>query len=142
MKYLLDTDHISVLQRRSGSEFGVLWARISREPRADLGFSIVSFHEQVMGCHKYINQARKIDGVVRGYDMLARALRQFAAAPVVTFDAGAAVVFDALGRRRLRVNAMDLRIASIAISRSLVLLTRNVADFARVPGLIIEDWTL
>jgi tRNA(fMet)-specific endonuclease VapC len=45
VKYLLDTDHISILQRRSGAEFAILWARISRENRADLGFSIVSFHE-------------------------------------------------------------------------------------------------
>ncbi len=48
MKYLLDTDHISILQRRSGPEFANLWARIVRMPRADLGFSIVSFHEQVL----------------------------------------------------------------------------------------------
>ena len=56
MKYLLDTDHISILQRRSGPEFAILSARISRESRADLGFSIVSFHEQVLGCHAYINR--------------------------------------------------------------------------------------
>ncbi len=142
MKYLLDTDHISVLQRGTGSEFAILWARIRRESRADLGFSIVSFHEQVLGCHAYINRARTADDLARGYDMLARALRQFAAAPVVTFDALAGAVFDGLGTRRLRVDAMDLRIASIALSRGLVLLTRNSTDFARVPGLVIEDWTI
>ena len=142
MKYLLDTDHISILQRRSGPEFVSLWSRISRESRADLGFSIISFHEQVLGCHAYINRARNGADVVRGYDMLARALRQFAAAPVVSFDAGASAVFDGLGARRLRIATMDLRIASIALSRGLVLLTRNSADFARVPGLVMEDWTL
>jgi tRNA(fMet)-specific endonuclease VapC len=42
----------------------------------------------------------------------------------------------------LRVDTMDLRMASIALSRGLVLLTRNAADFAKVPGLVIEDWTL
>lgn len=141
MKYLLDTDHISVLQRRSGPEFAKLSARVSREPRADLGFSIVSFHEQVLGCHAYINRARNVGDVVRGYDMLVRALRQFAAAPVVTFDDRARVVFDGLGSHRLRVGVMDLRIASIALSGGLVLLTRNAADFTRVPGLVIEDWT-
>ena len=35
MKYLLDTDHISILQRRSGPEFGKLWSRIRRESRVD-----------------------------------------------------------------------------------------------------------
>jgi tRNA(fMet)-specific endonuclease VapC len=37
---------------------------------------------------------------------------------------------------------MDLRIASIAISRNLVLLTRNVRDFIKVPKLVTEDWTV
>jgi len=94
-----------------------------------------------LGCHAYVNRARNASDVVRGYDMLARVLRQFAVAPVVTFDANASAVLDELRTRRLRVDTMDLRIASIALSRSLVLLTRNSADFARVPGLVTEDWT-
>ncbi len=81
MKYLLDTDHISILQRQSGREFAILSARISGEARSDLGFSIVSFHEQVLGAHAYINRARKAEDIVRGYAMMARILRQFAAAP-------------------------------------------------------------
>ncbi len=141
MKYLLDTDHISILQRQAGREYAILSARIRRESRSDLGFSIVSFHEQALGSHAYINRARKAEDIVRGYSMLARILRQFAAAPVVPFDEAAAAVFDGLEARRLRVDTMDLRIASIALSRGLVLLTRNRADFARVPDLITEDWT-
>ena len=74
--------------------------------------------------------------------MLARALRQFAVAPVATFDENARAAFDGLVPHRLRVGIMDLRIASIALSRGLVLVTRNSADFARVPGLVIEDWTV
>jgi len=37
---------------------------------------------------------------------------------------------------------MDLRIASIALSRGLTLLTRNSRDFSKVPRLVIENWTI
>lgn len=34
----------------------------------------------------------------------------------------------------------DLMIASIAITNGLTLITHNISEFARVPGLSIEDW--
>jgi tRNA(fMet)-specific endonuclease VapC len=34
----------------------------------------------------------------------------------------------------------DLMIASIALANKLVLVTHNTTEFARVPGLLIEDW--
>jgi tRNA(fMet)-specific endonuclease VapC len=140
--YLLDTDHISILQRQSGAEFVVLSARIRQVPRSEIGFSVISFHEQVLGAHAYINRARSAAEVVKGYVMLAGILRQFASAPVLPFDDRAAATLSGLNVRRLRVKLMDLRIAAIALSRGLVLVTRNAADFAKVPGLVIEDWTL
>jgi tRNA(fMet)-specific endonuclease VapC len=36
---------------------------------------------------------------------------------------------------------MDLRIAAIATTKQIILLTRNYKDFVKVPGLVIEDWT-
>ncbi|MBD2505965.1 hypothetical protein H6G91_01545 [Nostoc muscorum FACHB-395] len=32
--------------------------------------------------------------------------------------------------------------SAIALSRKLVLLTRNHRDFSKIPGLLIEDWTV
>jgi len=36
----------------------------------------------------------------------------------------------------------DLLIGATAIANSLVLVTRNVSDFNRLEGIIIEDWTV
>jgi tRNA(fMet)-specific endonuclease VapC len=142
MKFLLDTDHISILQKQSGSEFAALSARISQVPHADLAFCVVSFHEQVLGCNSYIAKAKSPADIVRGYRMFDRVLSAFAAAHVLPFDDRASVVFDSLAGSRLRIATMDLRIASIALSQGLRLLTRNSRDFSRVPGLVIEDWTI
>jgi tRNA(fMet)-specific endonuclease VapC len=142
VKFLLDTDHISILQQQSGPEFAALAARIAQHQPADLGFSIVSFHEQLLGCHTYISRAPTPAEVVRGYGMLGRALRDFATAPVLPFDAAAAAVFSGLLAQRVRLATMGLRIAAIALSQGLTLLTRNVRDFRRAPGLITQDWTV
>jgi tRNA(fMet)-specific endonuclease VapC len=141
VRYLLDTDHISFLQRRSSSEFTRLMARMGQYSAADFALSIVSFHEQVIGAHDYINRARNNADMIRGYVLLSETLQGFATAPVLLFDAEAIAMFDQLREQRVRISTMDLRIASIALSRGLTLLTRNVRDFSRVPGLGTEDWT-
>ena len=35
---------------------------------------------------------------------------------------------------------MDLRIASIGITHGMIVVTRNVVDFGRVPDLELQDW--
>ncbi len=141
MKFLLDTDHISILQWRSGSEYSTLAARLAHEPPDDLAFCIVSFHEQVLGCNSYIARARAPANLVRGYRMFEHVLSAFSAAAVLPFDAAAAAVFEGLVADRVRIATMDLRIAAIALSQNLTLVTRNGRDFNKVPGLSIEDWT-
>jgi tRNA(fMet)-specific endonuclease VapC len=142
MKYLLDTDHISFLQERSGSEYAALCARLVRHSAADFGFSLVSFHEQTLGSHAFLNRARTAAQLTRGYSFLSKILQSYTTAPILPFDAAAAAVFFGLQAQKIRVATMDLRIAAIALSHGLTLLTRNVRDFGRVPGLITEDWTV
>jgi tRNA(fMet)-specific endonuclease VapC len=142
VKFLLDTDHISTLQQQSGPEFVALSARMAQCQVADLAFSVVSFHEQVLGCHTYINRARRSADVVRGYEMLGRVLRSFSAAPMLHFDAPVASTLDGLLAQRVRLATMDLRIPAIALSLKLTLLTRNSQDFGKVPGLVTEDWAV
>ena len=142
MKYLLDTDHISFLQRRSGAEFSCLINRMSQYSLTDFSLSIVSFHEQILGAHNFINRARTNNDIIRGYNLLTEILQSFKSAPILPFSSEAITIFDDLRKQKIRVSTMDLRIAAIAISRNLVLLTRNVSDFNKIPGLTTEDWTV
>jgi tRNA(fMet)-specific endonuclease VapC len=78
MKFLLDTDHVSILQKQSGPEYAALIARIAQVQRADLAFCVVSFHEQVLGCNSYLAQAKTSTDIVRGYQMFDRVLSAYA----------------------------------------------------------------
>jgi len=73
--------------------------------------------------------------------MLERTFRLYSIAPVLSFDSMASISLARLVDQRLRVATMDLRIAAIAISRNLILLTRNLKDFGKISDLRTEDWT-
>jgi tRNA(fMet)-specific endonuclease VapC len=47
----------------------------------------------------------------------------------------------ALERRGLRIEDFDAAIAAHALAREGVLVTANLDDMARVPGLTVEDWS-
>jgi len=140
MKFLLDTGHISILQTESEPSFSVLSAKMRRHPSGDFAYSIISFHEQVIGAHAYTNRARRAEGLVKGYQILHKILRDFSSIAVATFDGPAASEHARLSSLGLGVKTMDLRIASIARSLQMILLTRNKIDFDKVPGLIHENW--
>ncbi len=141
MKYLLDTDHLSILQRRRGAECLFLSARLKNVLDDDLAASLVSLHEQMMGCHAYLNRSKNSGHLVDGYSMMKAVYDTFASLTVLEFDQQSASSMDRLPAAQIRIGAMDLRIAATALSRSLTLLTRNSKDFSRIPGLAIEDWT-
>jgi tRNA(fMet)-specific endonuclease VapC len=141
MTYLLDTDHVSILERRAGSDYAALVANLNLHPDTDVGVSVVSFHEQALGCNCLISRAGSPGALVRGYDLLFRVIDEFRRFPLVPFDLAAAIELGNLKGLKIRIGEMDLRIAAIALSRNLTLVTRNVSDFGKVPGLRTEDWT-
>lgn len=142
MKYLFDTDPITFLQRRSGPEYAAITARMSQFSAADFATSVVSFHEQVLGGNAFINRPRSAADVIYGYFFILEILQSYESRVVLPFDAAAEAVFSGLKAQKIRVGTMDLRIAAIALSRGLIVLTRDQRDFGKVPGLLIEDWTI
>jgi tRNA(fMet)-specific endonuclease VapC len=140
--FLLDTDHIGIIQRQTIPEFGRLAERMQQHSLTDFHVAIVSFHEQVAGWNAYINRAKTPENVVLAYRMYQNILADFAIMRVLPFDAAASQTFGSLRQQRIRIGTMDLRIASIAITQGLKVLSRNLVDFQKVPGLAVEDWTI
>ena len=79
--------------------------------------------------------------VVSAYQMFQDILGDFASMQVLPFDELAGSRFETLRQQRIRIHTMDLRIASVALVRGFKVLTRNLVDFDKVPGLAAEDWT-
>jgi tRNA(fMet)-specific endonuclease VapC len=48
--------------------------------------------------------------------------------------------FAELRRQKIRIGSQDLKIAAIAITRDALLLSANLRDFQKVPGLRVENW--
>lgn len=141
MKFLLDTDHISILQREANVECEAIRSHVRTRGAKQVAVSVVSFHEQALGANALIARAKTVEQVVEGYDLFRTLLSYYSRSRVLDFDEAPAQVAYNLSPRRIRIKLMDLRIAATAIAHDLTLVTRNTVDFERVPGLRIEDWT-
>lgn len=62
-------------------------------------------------------------------------------AQLLDFSEQAVDRFEELKGQRLRISTMDLKIAAIVLTEGATLLSRNLRDFGKVPGLQVEDWT-
>lgn len=108
----------------------------------EVATTVLTVEEQLSGWYALIRHARRPDELVAAYELLAQAVRFISRLPILDFTHGALTRFDDLQRLKLKIGTMDLRIAATTLEHGGVLVTRNVRDFSRVPGLIIEDWTV
>ncbi|NJN58696.1 MAG: type II toxin-antitoxin system VapC family toxin [Leptolyngbyaceae cyanobacterium SL_5_9] len=138
--YILDTDHLSVLDR-GGANAQHLLKRLASVSSRQVAASIISYEEQMRGWLSCISKAQSITQQVATYQQLKRQLVNYCTIPVLEFDEQAASVFQRIRKEYPRLGTMDLKIASIALVNQAVLLTRNSADFEQIFGLSIEDWT-
>ncbi len=138
---ILDTDCLSLLERERFLESSKLFKALEKHRSDEICTTIISFEEQMRGWLAFIARCKSLDEQVAGYTRLHRFLESYRNTPVVDFDEDAAAVFNDLKANKVHIGRMDLKIAAIAISRKAILVTRNLSDFDRVPGLHAEDWT-
>jgi tRNA(fMet)-specific endonuclease VapC len=134
--FVLDTDIFTLL--RHGHPKVI---ERSKSCRADeLAITIITAEEQISGWYALIRQARKASDLAAGYARLARTIEVLGAWHLLPFTEPAIRRVEVLKRQKLKVRIMDLRIAAIVLEHNATLVTRNVKDFQRVPGLKIENW--
>jgi tRNA(fMet)-specific endonuclease VapC len=130
---MLDTDCCSFAIR---GQLGMRSA-ISAKALARLHVSTITIAEAWTGSLRSPNQARLI--------ALWRAFLEPFAERILPFDREAAEEYGAirahLESRGRMIGDRDCMIAAIARSQGLSLVTRNVAELGRVPGLKVENWT-
>ncbi len=138
--YILDTDHMSLLERATTHEAQRLRFRLQRLLPEERCTTIVSFEEQVRGWLALLAKARDLEQQIFAYERLKQTLNNYGKLAVLDFDARAATEFQSLQKQRLRVGTMDLKIAAIAMANNATLLSRNLKDFGKIPTLQVEDW--
>jgi tRNA(fMet)-specific endonuclease VapC len=138
-RYILDTDHLTLLKRNHPN----VLRRVQHIPPEQIFTTIISVEEQIRGRLTVISQlSNQPEKLSRAYDYLFESLLDLHQFNVLRFDPTAAQYFQTLRQQKVRIGSQDLRIASIALSQTAVLVTRNYRDFTQVPGLHLEDWTI
>jgi len=137
--YILDTDHMTLLER-GGPPAAILVSRLRGVPRLEIATTIVKYEEQTRGW--LAKTARdKGSALVRAYGYLRQHIDIYARMNVLPYDDYADNLFTALQKRKVRLGTQDIKIAAITMANGGILLTRNLADFRKVPELISQDWS-
>lgn len=132
-RYMLDTDTCSFVMKRSRPP---VLRRLRAIPVNDVCISVITKSELLYGVE--VSPRRSQDA-----GALAAFLPYF---EVLSFPDGAAQHYAEiraqLKKRGAMIGANDLLIAAHARCLALTLVTNNTAEFGRVSGLTLENWTL
>jgi tRNA(fMet)-specific endonuclease VapC len=135
--YVLDTDMLQLLQEENPT----VVARVRAVALADRAITVITVEEQLSGWYTELRRAKRPERLAWAYRHLAATIRFLSQLQIVDFDEPAIQRCEQLKKQKVKIRTMDLRIAATVLERDAILVTRNVRDFQRVPGLRIEDWS-
>jgi tRNA(fMet)-specific endonuclease VapC len=130
LRYLLDTNILSELIRHPQ---GVVATRIAATGEDTICTSIIVAAELRFGAAK--------SGSTKLADRIATILSALEILPLeAPADRHYATVRWELSRRGTPIGPNDMLIAAQALAEDLTLVTANVSEFSRVPGLNVQNW--
>ncbi len=107
--------------------FPALSARVAQTDAGAIGVSSIAFAEVIWG---------SANGKMPVLSLLEAFAQQI---PVVEFDEAAARAYADIPFKR---GTFDRLIAAQALSRNVTVISQNIRDYADVPGLKVENWTV
>ncbi len=129
-KYLLDTNIvIYVIKRRPIEVLGLF-----NEHAGRMAMSAITLSELYHGAEKSAKVSQNLE-VIEEFSSLLEVLPYTGKA-----SAHYGSIRSALEKAGQPIGVNDLHIAAHARSEGLVVVTNNVSEFARVPGLMVENW--
>lgn len=135
---ILDTNHLRELSYQS--QIGLRLQDRLESARVDAVITVVSAEELLKGRLARIAAAHDGTDLTQAYERLTESILFIADYTIVLWDDEAAARFAAFRAQGLRIGTLDLRIACITLEHDATLLSRNTVDFAKVPGLRLENW--
>jgi tRNA(fMet)-specific endonuclease VapC len=137
-KYVLDTDILSLYQ--TGHRRVV--SQVSHRAPEDLCITILSVEEQLSAWYTLLRRTKDKARLARIYERMTANVKFLSRLEILSYSEPAIDRFQVIRTLKLGVKAMDLRIAAVALENGATVVTRNLADFRRVPGLRVEDWSV
>jgi tRNA(fMet)-specific endonuclease VapC len=134
--FLLDTDQLTLYQLGHPQ----IVANVARHLADQLAISVITVEEQLTGWQRALHQAKDDARREQVYGRMALTVESLAGWKVLPFPLPAMSRHADLVRLRLNVGSNDLKIAATALEGNATVVTRNLHDFGRVPGLVCEDW--
>lgn len=128
MRYLLDTNAVTALVKKDPG----FWQHLRRHAPQDMVLSAIVAHEMFYGAYR----GTRTEHTLRQIDDLPFAYLDF----TVEDARRAGEVRAALAAAGTPIGPYDVLIAGQALARDLVLVSRNLREFIRVPGLAVQNW--
>jgi tRNA(fMet)-specific endonuclease VapC len=141
MIYILDTVSLGMFEQRHPATLRRMHEVIA-EGGNQVVTTIVTVEEKMDGWLLECRKAQTGQARLRALAELSGAVDLWLQHKWLPFSHDAAVLFDQHIRLKKLIGARDLSIAVIALSVGGIVVTRNFADFSRVPNLKYEDWAI
>lgn len=138
IKWVLDNDHVSLLQRGHS----VVINKVAAMNPAEIAITVITVVEQMYGRLDVIKRGKSKQELVTSYVLLRETFNRLCQANILDFNEAAFDIYNELLKQKIRVGTQDLRIASVALSVNATVVTRNFKDFQKVPNLKIVDWSI